>query len=90
MAQAYHILERKLCLVHEQNAPKLRPLRFVDYVIICNNIALPSCFVLIAHQNEYLISLCHLMLSIIERAKKILHNSVVFERKLCLVLGKIC
>ena len=61
MAQAYYILERKLCLVHEQNAPKLRPLRFVDYVIICNNIALPSCFVLIAHQNEYLISLCHLM-----------------------------
>ena len=28
------VLERKLCLVLAQNAPKLKSLRFVDYVII--------------------------------------------------------
>ena len=37
---------------------------------LCNNIALSSCFVLIAHRNQYLISLCHLMLSIGEKSIK--------------------
>ena len=36
----------------------------------CNNIALPSCFVLIAHRNQYLMSLCHLMTYISEKSIK--------------------
>ena len=38
---------------------------------LCNNIALPSCFVLIAHRNQYLMSLCHLLVYISEKSIKI-------------------
>ena len=55
---------------------------------LCNNIALPSCFVLIAHRNEYLINLCHLMLSIIEKSMKNTTEQCCFGKKLCLVLAQ--
>ena len=48
---------------------------------LCNNIALPSCFVIIANRYQYLMSLCHLMLSIIEKSKKKYYRTVLFWKE---------
>ena len=46
---------------------------YIEVLALCrlsNNITLPSCFVLIAHRNQYLMSLCHLMTYISEKSIK--------------------
>ena len=53
-----------------------------------HNIALPSCFVKTAHRYQYLMSLCHLMLYIIEKNIKNTTEQCCLERKLCLVLAQ--
>ena len=83
MYKAALMMESKLCLALAQNVPKLRSLRFVDYAIIC--------FVLIAHRNQYLMSLCHLMTYIRKKSIKYTTEQRSLKKqgcKLCLVLAQ--
>ena len=53
---------------------------------LCNNIALPSCFILIAHRNQFLMSLCHLMTYISEKSIKNTTEQCSLGKKLYFVL----
>ena len=54
--------------------------------IPCNNIALPSCFILIPHQNKFLMSLYHLITYISEKSIKNTTEQCSLAKKLYFVL----